>query len=128
MDRGRRGCWMWEVLGGAILGLVRPPLLEPFGSQINKHIYIYIYIYNYIYLYMYQGRVGIASRSGRDRFKSGRFGSLRNVPNTCQGMLRSSFDSLKVRFCPQPPIASPEVGMPLPPPHPFSCQCELCQV
>ena len=52
---------MLEVLGGAILGLVRPPLLEPIGSQINETcIYITIFILMCIKIGSgsLQGRVG----------------------------------------------------------------------
>ena len=57
------------VLGGAILGLVRPPLLEPFGSQINE-----TFIYTFMCLFVsrsLQGRVGSVG--------SGRIASVRSV-------------------------------------------------
>ena len=103
-----------------------------YGTYLYKYISLSLYIYIYIYIYLSRsGRFGsLRTCQGLPKHASLKFrfaqGSVRVVSGrfalakVCQSMLRSSFDSLKVRFGSlRFKVAS------FPPPPSFSCHCEL---
>ena len=99
------------------------PRLERKAGEQRLHIRTYITICIIcIYICIKAGRFKVGICSGRFGSRSGQVAQGRDLFGSVRfkvGPSRSRSGSVRV--------GALKVGPPLPPPHPLSCQCELCQ-